>query len=274
MSKADPRVVDAVVAQVHAVLAQTAKRPVVIGLCGAQGSGKTTLARAVMDACAGEGLRAAVLSLDDLYFTHAERQVLARRVHPLLATRGVPGTHDVSLGMSVLNQLRGGKPVPLPRFDKARDDRAPQDEWPAAPSACEVLLLEGWCVGALPQAPSELAMPVNGLEALEDSDAVWRTYANTVLSGSYQSLFAYIERLVLLAAPGFEVVHDWRLEQERELAAHRPSGSHVMEEPAIARFISHYERLTRHILQEMPDRADLVVRLDPQRRVVTITARC
>ncbi|MCJ2186420.1 kinase [Novosphingobium beihaiensis] len=273
MSTADPQAVAAVMARVEAALAQPRERLVIIGLCGAQGSGKTTLARAVLEACTDAGWRAAVLSIDDLYLTRAERQALAQRVHPLLATRGVPGTHDVALGLSVFEALARGEPVALPRFDKARDDRAPEAIWRRAPQDCDVLLFEGWCVGARPQEQAALRQPINALEACEDTGAVWRTYANNALSGPYQELFAWLDTLVLLEAPGFEAVHGWRLEQEQELAAAEGSGGAVMSEAEIARFIAHYERLTRHILNEMPARADLVIRLDARRKPVEILSR-
>lgn len=270
MSKAAPRIAPAMMEQVEAALAGSARRPVVIGLCGAQGSGKTTLAADVLAACRERGLACAVLSIDDIYLTWTERQDLARRVHPLFETRGVPGTHDVTLGLSVMAALERGEACPLPRFDKACDDREPRARWPFAPAGCEVLLLEGWCVGAAPQDPSALIDPVNALERDEDPAAIWRTYANTALAGAYAELFARIDRLVLLAAPDFSVVERWRRQQERDLAAR--GGPGVMDGPAIARFVSHYERLTRHILDEMPGRADLVVRLDTERRPVSITA--
>lgn len=273
MSKADSLVVDAMMELVRAALAGIERRPVVVGLCGSQGSGKTTLAKAVLEACADEGLRAAVLSLDDIYLTHAERQRLASEVHPQLATRGVPGTHDVALGMDIIAALDRGEAVALPRFDKARDDRAPKPEWPCSPAQCEVLIFEGWCVGARPQSARDLARPVNELEALDDTDGAWRGYVNDALSGPYRALFARIDRLVLLAAPGFEVVHGWRLEQERELALVAGPGAVLMDDAAIARFIRHYERLTRYILKEMPGRANLVVRVDEARRPMAIERR-
>ncbi|MEJ2410161.1 MAG: kinase [Novosphingobium sp.] len=265
--------VAAVMDEVGAALAETARRPVVLGLCGAQGSGKTTLTRAVSETCVQAGLRTAVLSIDDLYLTRARRQELAHRVHPLLATRGVPGTHDVPLGLSVFEALCQGEAALLPRFDKACDDRAPEAGWPHAPHDCEVLLFEGWCVGARPQPPADLARPVNALEAQEDTDAVWRTYANEALSGPYQALFARLDKLILLAAPGFEVICHWRLEQERDLAAVTGNKGNVMDKAAVARFVKHFERLTRHILAEMPGRADLVVALDIARRPVEIRHR-
>lgn len=210
MSKIDISVVDAVMAQARSALSSFRHRPVVIGICGAQGSGKSTLARAVEKQCGAEGIASAVLSLDDLYLTHAERQVLARDVHPLLATRGVPGTHDVGLGLNVLDALEAGGPVALPRFDKGRDNPVPERDWPIVAPGCEVLLFEGWCMGAFPQGAHELTDPVNRLEADEDRDGRWRRWVNDMLGDAYQRLFARIDRLVLLAAPGFEVVQRWR----------------------------------------------------------------
>src|SRR6185437_8649015 len=85
------------------LLEESTDGPLVLGLCGAQGSGKSILARSLADRFASRGRRVAVLSLDDLYLTKAERSRLAQEVHPLLGTRGVPGTHDVALGLQILN---------------------------------------------------------------------------------------------------------------------------------------------------------------------------
>lgn len=266
----DPEILAAVLGQVRAALARYRRRPVVIGLCGAQGSGKSTLAAALAEALSREGLPAATLSLDDIYLTRDERMALARDVHPLLATRGVPGTHDISLGLEVLDDLESGLPVALPRFDKARDERVAERDWPIVDPGCEVVLLEGWCLGALPQPPGDLLQPVNALEAEADPDGRWRSFVNDALGDVYQRLFARIDRLVLLAAPGFEVVQGWRAEQERGLAL-GDEGARRMDDDEIARFIAHYERLTRWILKEMPARADLVIRLDDQRRPLQST---
>ena len=260
---ADPQVLAAIMALVDA---KPGRHPLVLGLCGAQGSGKSTLAAAMVDAARVRGLAAATLSLDDLYLTRAERAVLARETHPLLATRGVPGTHDVALGLDLLARVDAAQAVHLPRFDKAADDRAPQTEWDAAPAPLDLLVFEGWCVGAVAEDQAALVDPVNALEAAEDAAGRWRQWVNAQLAGDYQRLFARIDALVLLAAPGFEAVFDWRLEQER-------AGAGVMDAPEIARFIQHYERLTRHILAEMPGRADLVIRLDRDRTAVGIVSR-
>lgn len=235
--------------------------PLVVGLCGPQGSGKSTLAAAL--AARFEG--SAVLSLDDLYLSRAERQALARDVHPLFATRGVPGTHDVGLGLQILAALDRNEAAPLPRFEKARDDRAEAASWPHAPPRSRLLLFEGWCVGARPQPAEALTHPINRLEAEEDPVGIWRTRANAALAGDYQRLFARIDLLVLLAPPAFETVLGWRLEQEHALRAAGATGSGVMDDAAVARFVQHYERLTRHILDEMPGRADLTLRLGTDR---------
>ncbi len=250
---------------VRARLAE-ATAPLIIGLCGAQGSGKSTVAEALAERIPNT----VVLSLDDLYLTKAERETLAHDVHPLLATRGVPGTHDVALGEAVLNALRAGKPVALPRFDKGRDDRVPAEAWPHVAGA-RLIVFEGWCVGAVAQADAALTRPVNALEADEDADGVWRRYVNAALRERYPPLFA-LDALVLLAAPGFDVVRAWRTQQEHQLAADIASGKRTgqaMSDDQVVRFIQFYQRLTQHILTEMPARADLTVRLDADRRVIS-----
>jgi len=240
------------------------KRPAVIGLCGAQGSGKSTIAAWARQLLEARGVRTVALSLDDFYLTHDARQRLAREVHPLLAVRGPPGTHDVALCGAVIDQLRNAGKVALPRFDKATDNRTPRGTWETLKSPVDVILLEGWCVGAVAQGSAALATPVNALERDEDPDAIWRTYVNNQLDGPYQFLFARLQDLILLEAPSFEVVAGWRTEQEAKL---RLQGGGGMPDAAIALFVAHYERLTRWILAEMPGRADWVITLDAARRV-------
>lgn len=244
-----------------------AQRPLVLGLCGSQGSGKSTLANALKAQLEKDGRRAAILSLDDLYLGRSARAALARGVHPLFATRGVPGTHDAARGIALLDAIRAGQPVILPRFDKARDEPAPQGD--EVPGYIDLLIFEGWCVGARAQDEAALACPVNALERDEDPDGIWRGHVNALLAGPYADLFARIDRLALLAAPGFAVVRGWRGQQEDELRARvsrgKAQGTQVMDEAGLDRFVQHYERLTRHILAEMPGRADLVLNLAPDR---------
>ncbi|WP_414694141.1 kinase [Phenylobacterium sp.] len=254
--------------------ARAAGRCWIVGVCGTQASGKSTLCAVVARLLEEEGLRAAVISIDDLYLTREEREALAREVHPLLITRGVPGTHDVDLGLRLFDELARAGSVRLPRFEKARDTRRPTQDWDSYEAPADVVLFEGWCVGARPQDEAALAQPVNALERDEDPDGAWRAYANTQLAGPYQALFGRLDRLVMLQAPGFETVLDWRREQEAKLrarlAAQGGDLSRTMDEAALVRFIAHYERLTRHILSEMPARADVLARLGPARELLNL----
>jgi D-glycerate 3-kinase len=255
---------------VDAIRGQLAKgqspQPLVVGLCGAQGSGKSTVSAAL----AVRFDRAVTFSIDDLYLGRAARLDLARRIHPLLATRGVPGTHDPMLGVEVLSALKDGQSARLPRFDKATDDRVPYEDWPMAEAGSELVIFEGWCVGARPQHEEDLVAAVNRLEAEEDPGGRWRRFSNEALAGAYQQLFSHIDMLVLMAAPDWETILGWRLQQEHELRAANPDGAGVMDDDEVARFVCHYERLTRHILAEMPERADLVLHLDESRDCVSI----
>ncbi len=259
---------EALVGAIRRAIERTPARTVVFGLSGAQGSGKTTLAAASAAALRREGLTVAVLSLDDLYLRLAERKALAR-VHPLLRHRGPPGTHDVALGVAVLDGLTRGGMVRLPRFDKALDDRRAAGDWVEAAGRVDLVLFEGWCVGARPQAAEALAAPVNALERDEDGAGAWRRFVNASLAGAYQTLFARLDGLALLAAPSFSTVAAWRGQQEqalrRDLARQGRSTARCMSEAQIGRFVQLYQRLTEHILAEMPARADLVIRLDADR---------
>ncbi len=243
-------------------LLRIAKRPFVYGLCGAQGSGKSTVTGLLAARLRGAGRSVATLSLDDLYLPRDARLALAAAVHPLFRTRGVPGTHDVVLGLTTLDALARPGSVALPCFDKAQDDRADPARWPRVETPVDVVLFEGWCVGARPQSDAALAIPINALERDEDRDGRWRRAVDAALADSYRRLFDRVDRLALLAAPGFGVVAGWRREQEQALAS---TGAHVMADTEIERFVAHYQRLTEHILAEMPARADLVVRLDDRR---------
>lgn len=221
-------------------------RPPLIGVAGPQGSGKTTLARAV-----AATLNGAAFSLDDVYLTRAGRASLAARVHPLLAVRGPPGTHDLALAERTVAALRAARPdsaTPLPAFDKLADDRAPAADWPVFHGRPEAILIDGWCLGATPQAPTDLARPVNALERDEDPDAIWRGFINAALAGPCQAFFRGFDAMVILAAPSFACVLDWRCEQEAGLMGLAPRDLPPARRAALARFIQHFERITTHML--------------------------
>ena len=266
---------------VDRIVARIAERPatatpLVVGLCGAQGSGKTTLALLLAHVLDQAGLPTVQFSLDDLYLPAEARRRLGATIHPLLRTRGVPGTHDVPLGLALLGALRQATAdgaTPVPRVDKASDDRLPEAQWPHFRGRPAVVLFEGWCVGAQPQPAAALAVPLNRLEREEDPDGTWRRTVNDSLASPYQALFGQLDLLVLLQAPGFEQVFAWRKEQEDKLrnrlhAAGRDTAQPgVMDDAQLERFIGHYERLTRHILDEMPGRADIVMLLGAGRSI-------
>jgi D-glycerate 3-kinase len=238
--------------------------PLVVGINGAQGAGKSTVAKFLEVLMIEHNQRAATLSLDDLYLTRAERREAAADHHPLFATRGVPGTHDPAEGLAAIEAFRAGRELVLPRFDKAVDDRSEQVERVTGP--LDVLLLEGWCVGAVPQAAAALREPVNRLEAEEDPDGVWRREVNRRLATDYAELFERIDLLVMLKVDGWEAVRANRLRQEQKLAAANPHGAAIMDDAGLDRFLMHYERLTRWMLEEMPARADIVIPIGADQR--------
>ncbi|CAN7224295.1 kinase [Phenylobacterium sp. LjRoot225] len=243
-------------------LRQARKKVIVVGLAGPQGSGKSTIAAATVQLLEERGLTAVAVSLDDFYLSKSARERLAQDVHPLLATRGPPGTHDIALAGAVLEQLRRPGRVALPAFDKAADERAPRAAWRTVATPVDAVIFEGWCVGSRAQGAAALAQPVNALETEEDPDGRWRGYVNAQLDGPYQELFTKMHELVYLQPPSFEVVLGWRQEQERKLVARAGAG---MTDAEVARFVAHYERLTRWMLAELPERARLVFPLAEDR---------
>jgi D-glycerate 3-kinase len=247
---------------------------IIIGINGTQGSGKSTLADYLCTMLGEQGLNCVSLSLDDFYLTRAERETLAAEVHPLLKTRGVPGTHDVSLALQTIDSLRKGTSETLiPRFDKSTDDRHLEADCDLVSSPVDVIIFEGWCVGAKPQPEAALAEPVNSLEAERDVDGVWRNFFNRALTSDYQPLFDSIDKLIMLRAPSFGTVFNWRLEQERKMIARLAEQknidrSGVMSEAQVAEFIAHYQRITEFSLEEMPSRSDHLFQLDAQRQII------
>jgi D-glycerate 3-kinase len=250
---------------------QSAARPLLVGLNGSQGSGKSTLCDYLEMAIAAKyRLRTLTLSLDDFYLSRAHRRSLGQKVHPLLVTRGVPGTHNMQLLQQCLDALldeHSSSPITIPRFDKSTDNPFPKAEQIIGP--VDIILLEGWCLGARPQPIGELVEPMNDLERNEDPDGVWRNYVNAVLAREFLPLYQRIDQWVMLQAPGFDCVLEWRREQEQKLllAQGARRGSQLMDDAQLERFVQHYQRLTTLCLEQLPSRVDHLLVLDETRKV-------
>lgn len=247
------------------------RRPYILGLSGLQGSGKSTLARVMKAQAEARGWATEVLSLDDFYYARSDREALAKEVHPLLRSRGVPGTHEIELMMSVLAALPQASdklPVSHPRFDKGRDTRFSPSRWPRVTRPPKLVIVEGWALGIRPQFQAALAKPVNELERREDPDGSWRHWVNKQLRG-YQPLWRKFDALIVLQAPSWEIVRRWRGEQEQDLLArHAPL---AMDAPALERFLAHFERLSRHALATLPALADTCVEYNDDRHVTGLS---
>ncbi len=252
-------------------------RPVLIGVAGAQGSGKTHACTLLE---AANRPRFAHFSLDDVYLTKAERvwradnissfsavrdedgnfdvlHVARPQIERLLLTRGPPGTHDLGLAKNVIASL--GKPLPtrLPRFDKASNDRAPVTAWPVFQGPAEAILVDGWCLGATPPSPTD---PINDVER-EDADGIWWRETETQLRKVYAPFFAMFDAIIYLRAPNWESVRRWRRQQEEQLLGRDLTPE---EETKLDRFMQHYERITRSMMAG-GHCADVVVELDEER---------
>ena len=237
----------------------------VFAVSGLQGSGKSTLAAQIDARARAQGLRSVVLSIDDFYLPLDARRRLAREVHPLLETRGPPGTHEVALALQVLDDLRHGRATALPRFDKLGDDRMPESRWPRVDGGVDLVLFEGWCLGAPAEDEAALAEPINALEREQDRDGRWRRGCNAALARDYAPLWARLDTLWFLQPPSFEIIPEWRWQQEQALQAAEP-GRAGMSREQVGRLVQFYERVSRQALRTLPALADRTIALDAQRR--------
>ncbi|WP_100641521.1 kinase [Alteromonas facilis] len=252
-----------------------AQRPFYVGINGAQGSGKSTLSQYLVEYLSQEKqLSVVALSLDDFYLSKSDRLAMSVKIHPLLKTRGVPGTHDVSLLQKTLKQLGEYGTVSLPKFDKSTDDPYSVLEWPVVNAPVDVVIFEGWCWGAEPQPSTALAYAVNSLEKEHDGLGVWREYVNSALRQQYVPLQNMMNYWVMLKAPDFDCVSTWRLEQENKLRqkVSPEKATTLMDETQVKAFVSYFERLTRHILDTLPERANCVFELDNKRHITGVVA--
>ena len=266
MGRADPALVDLI----GRMIADGPKdRAPLIAVVGAQGCGKTTLARAAADR-----FGAAQISIDDVYLTRSEREAMARGVHPLFVTRGPPGTHDLALLQRLIDALSAAGPddeTRIPDFDKRGDDRRPVEAWRVFQGRPSAILIDAWCLGAEPEDAAALAEPVNALEAEQDPDGGWRRAVNGFVGGPYAEFIAGCDAVLFLRAPSFDVVLDWRCEQEADLLGVAPADLPAAERARLAGFIQYFERITRRMLDGGVT-ADVVAPLDRNRQPGSMAA--
>lgn len=250
--------------------------PLIVSINGAQGTGKSTITAFISLIIESEfSQRVAALSLDDFYHTRAERERIAAKVHPLLVTRGVPGTHDVDRLEQVLGRLLGGQACVVPRFNKAIDDRMPEQDWHEEPPGAGIILFEGWCNSSPPQADDALLKPINRLEATEDLQGVWRQYVNEQLKQYHQRIFDQAGLCIMLQVPGFEHIYEWRRLQEQKLREQTPADQQhaLLDDVALRRFIDHYERISRHTLEHLPAQADILIPIEADHSIRALMVR-
>lgn len=261
----DPRLLQAV--GDFLLLCRTTGRPTVLGIAGPNGSGKSTLGRLLAKMNGG-----VCISLDDVYLTRFKRRQMAENVHSLFATRGVPSTHDLALLDEVLDALLKAGPdtlTPLPVFDKLADDRQPRSQWPVFKGRPQLIVLEGWCLGCLPQSAKDLSWPVNALERLEDPQGRWRKAANSALAtGGYGRLRSRLDGLIYMRPPSYDIIRKWRYQQEAQLMG-------VVEiddtrKAHIDRFLAHFERYLRWMMRGGVQ-ADFTIQLDENRQLVALS---
>lgn len=251
-----------------------------VGIGGAQGCGKTTFSSVVSRVLhKGFDLNCVVLSLDDLYSTRYDRLKFASKTTEMFSVRGVPGTHDIEMAMILFDRLKSlkeGEVMRLPCFDKSTDDRKAVHLWQEVQGPVDVVLFEGWCVGAPPMEEG-LEHPMNPLEEEMDVDGLWRQTMNQKLEQEYKALFSKIDLMVWMQAPNYDVIYSWRNKQERMLESHLHDihgllldtiDLKVMSEVELKRFMQYYERLTRHLLAVMPSQADVLFTLNDTQEVV------
>lgn len=266
-----------------------------IALSGSQGSGKSTLTDYLHYFLSSMGLTVLSISLDDFYLSKADRLARAEKVHPLFETRGVPGTHDTAKLYEVLSKFKQGelKGALIPRFDKAKDDLYPAESWTCVEQNPDILILEGWCLGVETVKDAELDEPCNQFEREKDSDGRWRKLVNLYIHEEYERIQTLCDFWLFLQAPSFDSVYEWRLEQEEKMRAKmhslkgcykgsngNGSGLNVersneagMTPEEVYEFVQYYQRLTERILKRLADKADVVWKLDNDRKIVTMRVK-
>ena len=251
------------------------KKPLIIGLAGGQGSGKTTIS-SILTLILQKYFKLNVfkVSIDDFYKTRKDRKLLAKDKHSLLMTRGVPGTHDIDLMLNFFKKIKGKnfKSLQIPKFDKAVDDRCSKNLWYKIKSKPNVVILEGWCVGARAQSSSELKRPINSIEKVYDQGSKWRVYVNNQLKNKYKTLFNQLDGLLYLKAKNFNLLREWRLKQERKLWIQTKNKKNlkIMSNGDIINFMQTYQRITQQMFKDAIKSSSIIINLNNKHQIQKI----
>jgi len=251
-------------------------RTLILGLSGSQGSGKTTVTgilQIILKKFFKKNIY--IISIDDFYKTLRDRNRMSQQKHSLFKTRGVPGTHDINLikNFFISVKRKKFKKIKLPKFNKSIDDRSKKNYWHNINKRPEIIILEGWCVGAKPQINSSLRKPVNILERHEDKDLIWRKYANEKLKKEYKEVFAMIDYFIFMKVPNFKIVFKWRLLQENKLRKKLHYKKKIMTYSAIKRFIMFYQRITLQMMKDLSKSASIVLLLKKNHEIKRVLFR-
>ncbi|MDC1139839.1 uridine kinase [Candidatus Pelagibacter sp.] len=251
------------------------KKTLIIGLAGGQGSGKTTIS-SILSIILKKyfKLNVFIISIDDFYKTRKDRKMLSKKKHPLLLTRGVPGTHDINLMLNFFKKvkLKNFKSLEVPRFNKSTDDRYKKSLWYKIKSKPDVIIFEGWCVGARAQSISQLKKPINSLEKVYDLRASWRAYVNNQLKMKYKVLFKQLDGLLFLKAKNFNLLREWRLKQERKLWIKTKNRKNlkIMSSGDVINFMQTYQRITQQMFKDALKSSSIIMNLNSNHQIENI----
>ena len=248
------------------------KRPYFVGLAGGQGTGKTTSSSLIKIILTKYfKLKVFKISIDDFYKTRKERVRLSKRVHPMLLTRGVPGTHDINMMLNFFKKAKSKKfkRLKLPTFNKAIDDRFNKKRWYDLKEKPDVIIFEGWCVGAKAEKNNTLNKTINLMEKNKDKKKIWRKYVNQQLKSKYKNLYSQLSCLIYLKAKNFNLLQKWRLKQERKLLLNSKKNSKlkIMNKEDVLSFMQTYQRITQNMFKNMPQYASIIINLNSNHQI-------
>ena len=248
------------------------KRPYFVGLAGGQGTGKTTISSLIRIILIKYfKLNVFRISIDDFYKTRRERINLSKRIHPMLLTRGVPGTHDINMILNFFkkSKVKKFKRLKLPTFNKAVDDRFNKNRWYDLKKRPDVVIFEGWCVGAKSEKNISLKKTINSMEKVKDHKQIWRRYVNQQLKSKYKSLYSKLNCLIYLKAKNFSLLQKWRLKQERKLWVNskKKSNLKIMSRGDVINFMQTYQRITQNMFRYMPKYASIILTLNSNHQI-------